>query len=104
MIPLNEGKNIIEQLQLKNKLMTGMDFTRDVSQIAYHIDVFQCGKSSIINKHIDVEFSFGEYLEIQEDEELYRYLFDLCNLQLVKADTDTLIILYQKDSYDNEDI
>lgn len=96
MISSDEVKNIIGQLELKNGVIARSDLSEDVCCITYHIDIFKYGDCSIMNKHIDIEFIFGDYCEIQEGEAIYQYIFKLCNLQTLKADEEVVMILYQK--------
>lgn len=36
------------------------DFIEDISCIVYCRDVFECGSTAVVNRHIDIEFSYGE--------------------------------------------
>ena len=58
----------LEQITRKLSLEIGIpndEVMEDISSIVYYVDVFECdGDTSIIERHIDVEYSFGEYYEV----------------------------------------
>ena len=35
--------------------------------------MFECGDTPIIDRHIDIEYSFGDYCEIREDNPLFQF-------------------------------
>lgn len=96
MISLNEVKNIIRQIKSENGAFYINALDEDVCYIAFRIDFFKCGNEYILNKHIDIEFTFGGYCELHEAEISYQYIFELCNLQAIKTIEEVEIILYQK--------
>ena len=62
----------------------------------YYVDVFECdGDTSIIERHIDIEYSFGEYYEVPEGSELFQFICSLYGLPLLQEEKE--ITIYQKD-------
>lgn len=94
MITINEVKQIISKLSLE-KGISDDNLSEDVSEIVYRVDVFECGDTPIIDRHIDIEYSFGDYCEIREDNSLFQFISTLCNLSLGQKEEE--IILYQND-------
>ena len=47
-------------------------FSEDVSEIVYRTDVFECVYAAVIDRYIDIEYSFGDYYEVHEDNQLGR--------------------------------
>lgn len=88
-ITLENIKEFLRKIQLDENSLS----SDDVYLIAYRIDCFNCGDEKIIMKHIDIEFDFGECYEIHEGEELYNYIYELCNLDEIK---EAEKILYMK--------
>lgn len=70
----------------------------DISKITFYSEIIKYGNTIKINKHINIDFTFGDYIELHESEELYKYIFNLCNLCLSKAEDETTITLYQKEN------
>lgn len=93
MITLNEVKHISSKVFLENIGVLDSDLSEDLSCIAYRIDVFECGDTFIIDRHIDIEYSFGEYYEVHEDTSLFQFICTLCGLSLHEEKE---IIIYQK--------
>lgn len=94
MLTLNEVKQITGKLSLENTGMSHDNLSEDISYIAYRTDVFECGNTVKIHRHIDIEYSFGEYCEICEDTPLFQFICTLCNLPLPQEEQE--MILYQK--------
>ena len=94
MITMDDVKQISQKISLENGISDD-DLSEDVSEIAYRIDVFECGDSPIIDRHIDIEYSFGDYYEVHEDSPLFQFICELCNLSLAQEEEE--IILYQND-------
>ena len=69
------------------------DLCEDVSCIVYYNDLFQCGENNIIDRHINIEFVFGEYYELHDEDELFQYIYQLCELSAMMKKGK--IILYQ---------
>lgn len=91
---LIEVKQIINKLALEKTLIQN-DLSKEVSCIVYRTDIFKCGDDNIINRHIDIEFTFGDYYEICEDNPIFQYICSLCSLQTSMKEQDEMI-LYQK--------
>ena len=81
MISLDDVKQISPKLSLENGISED-DLGEDVSEIVYRIDVFECDDAPIIDRHIDIEYSFGDYYEVHEDSPLFQFICALCNLSL----------------------
>ena len=94
MIAMDNVKQISQKISLENGISDD-DLSEDVSEIVYRIDVFECGDSPIIDRHIDIEYSFGDYYEVHEDSPLFQFICELCNLSLAQEEEE--IILYQSD-------
>ena len=94
MITINDVKQIIQKISLENGISDD-DLCEDVSEIVYRIDVFECGDFPLIDRHIDIEYSFGDYYEVHEDNPLFQFICTLCNLSLTQEEEE--IILYQND-------
>ena len=94
MITMDDVKQISQKISLENGISDD-DLSEDVSEIAYRIDVFECGDSPIIDRHIDIEYSFGDYYEVHEDSPLFQFICELWNLSLAQEEEE--IILYQSD-------
>ena len=58
----------------------------DNEEIVYCIDVFEGGDIPIIDRHIDIEYSFGDYYEVHEDNPLFQLICTLCNLSLAQEE------------------
>ena len=94
MITMDDVRQISQKISLENGISDD-DLSEDVSEIVYRIDVFECGDSPIIDRHIDIEYSFGDYYEVHEDSPLFQFICELCNLSLAQEEEE--IILYQSD-------
>lgn len=95
MITLNEVEQISNELSKGNMGVSRDHLAEDISSIVYRIDVFDCGDASIIDRHIDIEYSFGEYYEVCEDTSLFQFICTLCGLPFLQEENE--IIIYQKD-------
>ena len=94
MITMDNVKQISQKISLENGISDD-DLSEDVSEIVYRIDVFECGDSPVIDRHIDIEYSFGDYYEVHEDSPLFQFICELCNLSSAQEEEE--IILYQND-------
>ncbi len=94
MITLNEVKQIVDKLSLEDLTVTDDNLIEDISCIVYCNDVFECGDITINSRHIDIEFSFGENYEIQEDDPVFRFICTLCDLPMTEEEQE--LIIYQK--------
>ena len=94
MITIDDLKQICQKISLENG-MSDDNLSEDVSEIVYRIDVFECDDTPIIDRHIDIEYSFGDYYEVHEENPLFQFICVLCNLSLAQEEEE--IILYQND-------
>lgn len=92
---LSEVKQIINKLALEKTMAQNDDLSEEVSCIVYRTDIFECGGDNIISRHIDIEFTFGDYYEICEDDPMFQYICSLCSLQLSTKGQDEMM-LYQR--------
>ena len=94
MITMDDIRQISKKISLENGISDD-DLSEDVSEIVYRVDVFECGDTPIIDRHIDIEYSFGDCYEVHEDNPLFQFVCELCSLSL--AQEEEKIILYQND-------
>lgn len=94
LITLNELQVIIKKLN--DHIQTVLEW-EDVNMICFRVDMFSYGDKKEWNRHIDIDFIFGDYVELHENEELYSYIFHLCDLQLLEIKRETEVVLYEKD-------
>lgn len=95
MITIDGVKQISQKISLENGLSDG-DLSEDVTEIVYRIDVFERGDTPMIDRHIDIEYSFGDYYEVHEENPLFQFIRALCNLSLAQVE-EKEIILYQNE-------
>ena len=93
MITANEVNQMVSKLFSEN-ISSDNELMEDISCIIYRRDAFECGDSAIYHRHIDIEFSFGEYREIHQDTPDFQFICRLCNLTLSGEERE--IILYKK--------
>lgn len=79
---------ILEQLSIEESQLL------EISCMVYRTDVFWAGDEKIISRHIDLEYSYGEYMEINEETALFQDIFARCHLPLTQEEQE--IIIYQK--------
>ena len=101
MIALNDVKQISSKLSMEMMGMESDNLSEDISCIVYRTEMFEVGDDAMIDRHIDIEYSFGEYYEVCEDTSLFQYISTLCNLPLLQEEQE--IILYQKNTADDTD-
>lgn len=94
MITKVDVKQISQKISMENSISED-DLSEDVSEIVYRIDVFECDDTPIIDRHIDIEYSFGDYYEVHEDSPLFQSICALCDLSLAQEEEE--IILYHSD-------
>ena len=94
MITIDDVKQISKKISLENGISDD-NLSEDVSEIVYRIDVLECDDTPIIDRHIDIEYSFGDYYEVHEENTLFQFICALCNLSLAQGEEE--IILYQSD-------
>lgn len=95
MITIDDVKQISQKISLENGISDD-NLSQDVSGIVYRVDVFECGDTPIIDRHIDIEYSFGDYYEVHEDTPLFQFICALCNLSLAQVEEEESI-LYQNE-------
>ena len=94
MITMDDIRQISQKISFENGISDD-DLSEDVSEIVCRTDVFECGDTPIIDRHIDIEYSFGDYYEVHEDNPLFQFICELCSLSFVQKEEE--IILYQND-------
>lgn len=94
MLTANDVKKISRQIAIENG-MADDHLSEDIIRIVYCADVFECGGSSVIDRHIDIEYSFGEYYEVRENASLFPFICTICGLPLLQEETK--VIIYQKE-------
>lgn len=95
MITWKEVEQIGNRLYQENTGSSTPVSCEDISRIVYYKDVFECGSTVVVSRHIDIEFSYGEYFEVCEGTPLFEYIGALCNLFLSQEEKETMVI-YQK--------
>lgn len=73
MITMKDVKQISQKLSLENGILED-DLSEDISEIVYRTDVIECGDTPIIDRHIDIEYSFGDYYELHEGGSLFQFI------------------------------
>lgn len=94
MITINDVKQISKKISLENGISEN-DLSEDVSEIVYRTDVFECDDASIIDRHIDIEYSFGDYYEVHEYSPLFQFICALCNLSLAQEEEEREKVLWK---------
>lgn len=94
MITINDVKQISKIISLENGISEN-DLSEDVSEIVYRVDVFECDDASVIDRHIDIEYSFGDYYEVHEDSPLFPFICALCNLSLEQEEEEREKVLWK---------
>ena len=64
-----------------------MDFSSNcegTEQLRY----FKCGNSDVVSRHINIEFIFGDYFELHEEDALFQSIFIRCNLQTISEESE----------------
>lgn len=93
MITLDDVKEVSGKLALENGI-TADASKDDICSIIYRADVFDVEDPSMIERHIDIEYSFGEYYEIAEDTPLFQFICGLCDLPLSREEQE--IVIWEK--------
>ena len=66
MITWDEVKQINSKLVLENGGSPEEDSScEEISSIVYYTDVIECEGTAVIHRHIDIEYSFGDYSMIE---------------------------------------
>ena len=90
MLTQEQVKEINRKLAKENGIETD-DSDDEISSIVYRIDVFGDEDPSMIDRHIDIEYSFGDYYEIAENSPLFEYIQKLCDLPLSNEELEITI-------------
>lgn len=69
------------------------DMSEDVSLVVFRRDSFECSDFDYEDVHIDIEFEYGDFLELHEDDTAFEYISKLCSLP---TDAEELV-LYGKE-------
>ena len=93
-VKLISDKLIMENADIPND-NPGEDLSEDIFQIVFRTDKYECEDTTIIDRHIDIEYSFGEYYEVSEGTSLFQYICSLCNLPLSQEEQEEIIIYQQ---------
>ena len=94
MITMDGVKQISKKISLENGISDD-NLSEDVSEIVYRIDVLECDDTPIIDRHIDIEYSFGDYYEVHEDSPLFQFICALCNLSLAQEEEEGEKVLWK---------
>lgn len=87
-------KEIAEKL--KDEMGTHkVDWSEDIVCVVYRVDRFEYGGVVQIDRHIDIECSFGEYYEIGEESPLFPWICALCGLSLQPEKRETVLYAAQ---------
>ncbi len=73
MITFDDVKKMSHKISLENGISDN-DLSENVSEIVYRIDVFECDDAPIIDRHIDIEYSFGDYYEVHEENPIFQFI------------------------------
>lgn len=64
----------------------------EVIRISLQIDIFELNETKkIVSKHIDVDFSYGEFIEINEGTSLYQVLFSYFDIKDIHEESETIL-------------
>ena len=100
MITLEGVKKISDKLYMENMDMPKdsqcEDLSEEIFQIVFRKDVFECDSDTMVDRHIDIEYSFGECYEVHEETPLFQYICSLCGLSLLQEEREEIVI-YQED-------
>jgi len=91
MITRSEVEQIVGRLPSQFSSGSGDCLIDDISYMVYRHEVFEYGGTAVHNRHIDIEFSFGECYEICEATPLFQLICGLCNLPLLKEEGEMMI-------------
>lgn len=94
MITMDDVKKISRKVSLENGILED-NLSEDISEIVYRVDVFDCDDTPMIDRHIDIEYSYGDYYEVHEDTPLFQFICTLCDLPLSQEEKE--IVIYQKE-------
>ena len=64
----------------------------DVIRISLQVDIFELNETKkIVSKHIDVDFSYGEFIEINEHSSLFQVLFSYFDIKDTHEESETIL-------------
>lgn len=64
----------------------------DVIRISLQEDIFELNETKkIVSKHIDVDFSYGEFIEINEHSSLFQVLFSYFDIKDTHEESETIL-------------
>ncbi len=93
MITIDDVKQISQKISLENGISDD-NLSEDVSEIVYRIDVFECDDTPIIDRHIDIEYSFGDYYEVHEENLFFQFICTLRNLSLAQGEEEIILFCF----------
>lgn len=93
MLTTSEVGEILNQLYAENTSSSNNDLFEAVECIVYRNDIFEYGAATQGYRHIDIEFSFGDYYEIAETTALFQFVCSLCDFPQSEREW----ILYQQE-------
>lgn len=94
MLTLEDVRQIIKQLPFEGAAASEDDLSGEAACVVYRTDVFDCGETKMVKRHIDIEFAFGDYHELHEGEALFQHISELCDLPAAVAEGE--MVLYQR--------
>ena len=64
----------------------------DVIRISLQEDIFELNETKkIVSKHIDVDFQYGEFIEINEHSSLFQVLFSYFDIKDTHEESETIL-------------
>ena len=69
------------------------DMSEDVSLVVFCRENFEYSDLDYADVHIDIEFEYGDFLELHEDDPAFQYISKLCTLPTDAEE----IVLYSKE-------
>lgn len=94
MLTWDDVRGLVKQLPLGSMAASDEDLREDVACIVYRVDRFDHGGGTIVNRHIDIEFAYGDYHELHDGEELFQHIWALCDLPVSTAEAE--IVIYER--------
>ncbi len=67
---------------------------KDIDSVLFIVDSYDLDNEKMVVKHIDIDFEYGEYLEIHEGEKIYDEIFKLYEIE--DGDDEKEQVLYEK--------
>ncbi len=92
MLTYNEVQQIHNKLSSENTDIADDNLDEEITSIIYYVDKIDCDKeTTLVHRHIDIEYSFGEYYVISEGTPLFDAVCSLCSLQLQSELQETVL-------------